>query len=131
MQRSARSAAEARFSMSALPAPTMVTVRTSRPEDVPAITAIYAHAVRHGRATFELEPPDEIEMATRRAALLAARFPYVVAEGCGLVAGYAYASAYRPRPAYACTVEGSVWASAWPGRCGRWAGSTSAGSTPC
>ena len=33
-------------------------IRDSLPTDVPMITAIYAHAVLHGNASFELDPPD-------------------------------------------------------------------------
>ncbi len=84
-------------------------LRDSQPDDVPAITAIYRHAVLHGRASFELVPPDEAEMAARRAALVAAGFPHIVALGGDELVGYAYAGPYRPRPAYANTVENSVY----------------------
>ncbi|MFD2183373.1 GNAT family N-acetyltransferase [Rhodoplanes azumiensis] len=77
--------------------------------DLPAVTAIYAEAVRHGRASFELEPPDLAEMTRRRDALVAGGFPYLVAEIDGTIAGYAYAGPYRSRPAYAWTVENSVY----------------------
>ena len=77
--------------------------------DIPAITRIYAHAVAHGTASFELEPPDEAEMTRRMQALLDGRFPYLVAEIDGAVAGYAYAGAYRTRPAYRFTVEDSIY----------------------
>lgn len=84
-------------------------LRPYETQDIAAIAAIYGHAVRHGCATFELEAPDEREMASRREALLAAGYSYVVAEIGGEIAGYAYASAYRPRPAYGGTVENSVY----------------------
>lgn len=84
-------------------------VRDAHAGDLPAITAIYAHAVRYGRGTFELEPPDEQEMGVRQAELLAGGYPYLVAESGGRPLGYAYASRYRPRPAYAGTVECSVY----------------------
>ncbi len=42
-------------------------VRPATPSDIPAITRIYAHAVRHGTASFEYDPPDEAEMARRSA----------------------------------------------------------------
>jgi phosphinothricin acetyltransferase len=84
-------------------------VRPSRDADLPAITAIYAHAVTHGTASFELNPPDEAEMARRRAALLDGDFPYIVAERDGRLMGYAYAGAYRARPAYRSTVEDSIY----------------------
>jgi L-amino acid N-acyltransferase YncA len=77
--------------------------------DIPAITLIYAHAVKHGTASFELEPPTEAEMMQRYQALLEGGFPYLVAEVDGAVAGYAYAGAYRTRPAYRWTVEDSVY----------------------
>jgi L-amino acid N-acyltransferase YncA len=84
-------------------------IRPSRDEDIPAITAIYADAVRHGTASFELDPPSEAEMRRRRAALVEAGFPYLVAERAGEVIGYAYAGPYRTRPAYRSTVEDSVY----------------------
>jgi L-amino acid N-acyltransferase YncA len=78
--------------------------------DIPAITAIYAHAVEYGTATFEIEPPDEKEMAERFHALAAGGFPYLVAEQRdGAVRGYAYAGSYRARIAYRYTVENSVY----------------------
>jgi phosphinothricin acetyltransferase len=74
-----------------------------------AITHIYRAAVLHGTGTFELVPPDAAEMAGRRDALEAGGYPYVVAEREGEVVGYAYAGAYRARPAYRNTVENSVY----------------------
>jgi L-amino acid N-acyltransferase YncA len=85
---------------------------------VPAITAIYGHWVRHGLASFELDPPEEAEMARRRAAILAAGYPYLVAEAEGRLLGYACASAYRPRPAYRFAVEDSVYVAPGAGRAG-------------
>jgi phosphinothricin acetyltransferase len=84
-------------------------IRPAAPADIAAITAIYAGAVRHGTATFELEPPDAAEMRRRYDALRAQGFPYLVAERDGRIAGYAYAGPYRPRPAYRFTVENSVY----------------------
>src|SRR5437660_12931712 len=86
-----------------------VSIRPATPADIPAITRIYAHAVRHGTASFELEPPDEAEMTRRQRALLDGGYPYLVAEIDGSVAGYAYAGPYRTRPAYRYTVENSVY----------------------
>ena len=85
-------------------------IRDSLPGDIPAIAAIYAHWVENGRASFELSPPTEAEMAARREAILAGGYPHLVAtDEAGTVLGYAYASAYRPRPAYRHTVENSVY----------------------
>jgi L-amino acid N-acyltransferase YncA len=84
-------------------------IRPTLASDIPAITRIYAHAVRLGTATFELEPPDEVEMLRRFEKLRAGAFPYIVAEVDGAVAGYAYAGAFRERPAYRFTVEDSIY----------------------
>ncbi len=84
-------------------------IRAATAADIPAITAIYDHAVRHGTASFELAPPDAAEMTRRRQALVEAGYPYLVAEVDGVVAGYAYAGPYRPRPAYRWSVEDSVY----------------------
>ena len=85
------------------------TIRPAAFSDIPAITRIYAHAVKTGTASFELESPDEAEMKARMKALLDGKFPYFVAEIDGKVSGYAYASLYRTRPAYRFTVEDSVY----------------------
>jgi L-amino acid N-acyltransferase YncA len=84
-------------------------IRPATPADIPAITRIYAHAVRHGTASFELEPPDEAEMAARQQTLLKGGYPYLAAEIDDAVAGYAYAGPYRTRPAYRFSVENSVY----------------------
>jgi phosphinothricin acetyltransferase len=84
-------------------------IRPATSADVPAITRIYAHAVRHGTASFELEPPDEAEMARRQKLLLDSGYPYLVAESDRALTGYAYAGAYRTRPAYRFSVEDSVY----------------------
>jgi L-amino acid N-acyltransferase YncA len=86
-----------------------VAIRPARAADIPAITRIYAHAVEHGTASFELIPPDEAEMARRMADLLGKGYPYLVAENDDALAGYAYAGPYRTRPAYRLTVENSVY----------------------
>ena len=85
------------------------TIRAATPADLSAITRIYDHAVRQGTASFEIEPPDEAEMTRRYRALLEGGYPYLVAELDGRFAGYAYAGAYRTRPAYRWTVEDSVY----------------------
>jgi L-amino acid N-acyltransferase YncA len=86
-----------------------LSIRPSGEDDIAAMTRIYAHAVVHGTASFELTPPDEAEMTRRREAILAGGYPHIVAVLEGEIAGYAYASAFRPRPAYRFSVEDSVY----------------------
>jgi L-amino acid N-acyltransferase YncA len=88
---------------------TTVEIRPATEADLPAITSIYEHAVLRGTATFELVPPDLTEMRRRFDALITGGFPYLAASLDGLVVGYAYAGAYRPRPAYRFTVENSIY----------------------
>jgi phosphinothricin acetyltransferase len=86
-----------------------LTLRAANAADLPAITAIYAHAVAHGTASFELDPPDLAEMDRRMRELVDGGYPYLVAEADGRLAGSAYAGPYRPRPAYRFSVEDSVY----------------------
>jgi len=85
------------------------TVRDTHDGDLAAIQAIYAHHVLHGLATFEEVPPTTEEIRERRASVIALGLPYLVAELDGRVAGYCYATSYRPRPAYRYTIEDSVY----------------------
>lgn len=88
----------------------MTKIRDGVAADIPAITAIYSESVLNGIATYELEAPDEAEMAKRFEAIKASRYPYIVAEDeDGVVLGYAYASAFRSRPAYNWMVEDSIY----------------------
>ncbi|MFC5520902.1 GNAT family N-acetyltransferase [Polaromonas jejuensis] len=87
----------------------MPLIRPSRDEDIPAITAIYAHHVLHGTGTFETEPPSVADMTARRADVLSKGLPYLVAEQHGKIAGFAYGNWFKPRPAYRYSVEDSIY----------------------
>jgi phosphinothricin acetyltransferase len=88
---------------------TDVPIRPAGLRDIAAITRIYENAVRHGTASFEIEPPDQQEMARRYETLRAGGYPYLVAELGGALVGYAYAGPYRSRPAYHWSVENSIY----------------------
>nr|WP_316627971.1 N-acetyltransferase family protein [uncultured Brevundimonas sp.] len=92
---------------------TAPSVRDARPDDIAAITAIYAESVANGRGTFELEPPDEAEMASRLAAVEGLGLPRLVVEIDDQVAGYAYAAPFRTRQAYRYMVEDSIYVAPW------------------
>jgi phosphinothricin acetyltransferase len=89
-----------------------IAIRPATSADIPAITGIYAHAVKTGTASFEYEPPSEAEMTQRMQGLVERNMPYLAAELDGGVAGYAYAGPYRARPAYRFTLEDSVYVAA-------------------
>jgi L-amino acid N-acyltransferase YncA len=86
-----------------------VLIRASRDDDVASITAIYAHHVLHGVASFEEAPPTVEEMACRRSELIARDFPYFVAERDGRTVGYCYAGPYRARIGYRFSLEDSIY----------------------
>lgn len=84
-------------------------IRRAESRDLPAITAIYAKAVAYGTASFELTVPDLTEMTARYRVITDAGYPYLAAELDGALIGYAYAGAFRARPAYRWSVENSIY----------------------
>lgn len=83
-------------------------VRPARPDDAPAIAAIYTQGIEERIATFEVEPrtPDDIAAALHQRG---ERFPTVVVERAGEVVAVAWISPYRPRSCYAGIGEFSVY----------------------
>ena len=84
-------------------------LRDAEARDLPAVTALYAREVHGGTATFETTPPDLEEMSRRFVSVRRHALPWLVAELDGAFAGYAYASPFRPRPAYRFGVEVSIY----------------------
>lgn len=86
-----------------------LSVRSATIGDAKAIAAIYTYHVLNGTATYEVAPPtgsetvDEIQMVTRRG------WPFLVVCDGSAVVGYAYATQFRDRPAYACACENSIY----------------------
>jgi L-amino acid N-acyltransferase YncA len=79
--------------------------------DAAAVQRIYAPFVLHTAVSFELAPPGVEEMRARIAKTLP-RYPWLVLEEGGEVIGYVYASAHRARPAYAWSVDTTVYVDA-------------------
>lgn len=86
-------------------------IRPALPSDASAIAAIYNHYILTTTISFEEILIDGAEIAMRMTNVLAAGFPYLIAEEDGIVTGYAYATAWRARPAYRTSVETSVYLS--------------------
>ena len=86
-----------------------IEIREVKREDLPSIHAIYHDSVLTGTASWEVVPPDADEMQRRMEAILSQGFPYFVAVVGEQVAGYSYASSYRPRPGYRFTVENTIY----------------------
>jgi phosphinothricin acetyltransferase len=84
-------------------------IRPATDADLGAMLAIYGAEVRHGTATFEIDPPDAAEFGRRLDRVRGLGLPWLVADGEGGVAAYARAAPYRDRPAYRFTVEDAVY----------------------
>ena len=120
-------------------APQPVVIRPATPADTEQVAAIFAHYVATSLATFEEVPPTAADWRRRLGELSGLNLPFLVAQGgqgaqgsqgaqggqgveaAGTVCGYAYASPWRPKPAYRYTVEDTVYIS--PGHTGRGVGS--------
>jgi L-amino acid N-acyltransferase YncA len=87
----------------------MPIIRPSQDSDIPAITAIYAHHVRYGTGTFEVDPPSTADMASRRDDVQSKGLPYLVAVEGPEVLGFAYCNWFKPRPAYRFSAENSIY----------------------
>jgi phosphinothricin acetyltransferase len=84
-------------------------IRPVRPDDAASIAEIYAHHVLHGTATFDVEPLGTEEWHEKIVSIVARGWPFLVAERDGKVVGYAYATQFRDRAAYAETCENSIY----------------------
>lgn len=95
--------------------PIPVLVRPCFEQDVQSVQFIYAHHVLHGTASFELDAPDFNAMRRRWSDVVAGGWPFLVAcpqSDPTRVLGYAYATQFHKRPAYAKTLESSVYVAA-------------------
>ncbi|WP_377641799.1 GNAT family N-acetyltransferase [Oryzobacter terrae] len=87
----------------------MTTIRTATAADLPAIAAIYNDAVHTSVSTFDTEPRPPEHFAERVASTRPGDHVLVAEDDDGDVLGFAYASTYRPRPAYDGTRETSIY----------------------
>ena len=89
-------------------------IRRALPADAPAVAGIYAHYVRETAITFATVPPTADDYVAR---IADDRFPFLVAEETGCVAGFAYAAPFRQKEAYRWDVELTIYLA--PGHGGR------------
>ena len=83
-------------------------IRIAGPEDAERLVEIYAPYVRETAITFEYEVPSAAEFR-RRIEQTLEKYPYLVAERDGKIAGYAYARALNERPAADWAVETAIY----------------------
>lgn len=83
-------------------------IRLATSADADAIGRIYRPIVRDTHISFERSAPAASEIAARIDRTLR-QYPWLVCAVDGRLAGYAYASAFRPRDAYQWTAETTVY----------------------
>ena len=99
-----------------MPVTSPLSVRLAQLDDADAVRAIYNREVTGSTVTFDLVPRSLDDQRSWLAAHAGAH-PAVVAEADGRVVGFGSLSPYRDRPAYATTVEDSVYVDAeWRGQ---------------
>jgi L-amino acid N-acyltransferase YncA len=96
-------------------------IRPAWPADAEQVATIFAHYVATSVATFEEVAPTATAWQRRLDESTTRTLPFLVAEDGSDVCGFAYASPWRPKPAYRHTVEDTVYLS--PGHTGRGIGS--------
>lgn len=84
-------------------------IRAAREDDLPGIFAIYDEEVLHGTATFDTQPKAPAERLEWFRSDGGGRYPILVAEVDGQVAGWARLYAWSPRKAYDRTAEDAVY----------------------
>ena len=85
-----------------------IQIRETRQSDLSALLSIYAPYVRNTAISFEYEVPSEAEFAAR-IEQTQAFYPWLAAEQDGRILGYAYAAPFKPRAAYARSVETTIY----------------------
>ena len=83
-------------------------IRLATVADAIQIAEIYRPIVRDTHISFERRAPDADEMAGRIQRTLE-QYPWLVCDTDSRIAAYAYASAFRARPAYQWTTETTVY----------------------
>lgn len=86
----------------------MVKLRRAVPEDAPRLVEIYGYYVEKTAISFEYTVPSPEEFRGRMERIMR-RYPYLVAEVDGRVAGYAYAGAFVGRAAYDWACELTIY----------------------
>jgi L-amino acid N-acyltransferase YncA len=84
-------------------------IRAATADDAAAIAAIYGHHVLHGTASYDVVPPRADYHRAKIERVIAAGWPFLVAERGGAIAGYAYATQFRDRDAYRFAAEDSIY----------------------
>lgn len=94
-----------------------ISIRDVRSADAGELADIYSYYVKETAISFEYDAPDAAEFE-RRIEKVTSRFPYLVAEADGKIAGFAYAHPFIDRAAYNHCAEVTVYLSRDCTKCG-------------
>lgn len=83
-------------------------IRNVKPEDAAQVAEVYNYYIQNTHQTFETEPLTAQEMLARINETTE-KYPFLVAEEEGEILGYASASQFRLREAYAYSAEVSIY----------------------
>ena len=95
----------------------MITVGNAELKDAERLLEIYDYYVKNTAITFEYTTPTLEEFRGRMEKTMQ-KYPYLVAEKDGVIAGYAYAGAFVGRAAYDWSCETSIYLDKNARRCG-------------
>lgn len=85
-----------------------IKIRVAKIQDVPELLKIYAPYVEKTAVTFDYEIPTLSEF-TEKIGRILKKYPVLVAEGEGKIAGYAYADTFKNKAAYDWAVETTIY----------------------
>lgn len=94
-----------------------ITIRSAKAEDAERLLEIYSYYVKNTAISFEYDVPTLQEFCGRIENTLK-RYPYLVIEKNGKIEGYAYASAFSGREAYAWSCALSIYLDHAAQKCG-------------
>ncbi len=86
-----------------------IILRSFEKTDILDIHKIYSYYVKTSVVTFDLDAPSEQEIKDKYSDIAKKGHPIIIAEIDNKVAGFAYASNFRPRPAYRFTCENAIY----------------------
>ncbi len=78
-------------------------------EYVDSIHRIYAYYVENSVVTFDINAPTKREIEEKFLTIAEKKHPIIIAKIDSKIVGFAYASTYRPRPAYRFSCENAIY----------------------
>ncbi len=77
--------------------------------DIAAIRKIYSYYVKNSAVTFDIEMPSKKAIEEKYQNIAKQGHPIIIAKIDKKLVGFAYASSFRPRPAYRFTCENAIY----------------------